>query len=41
VTAHVETGDAEAANAFYVSLGFTEEYRAHTWRREWDERGAG
>ncbi len=40
VTAHVETGDAEAANAFYVSLGFTEEYRAHTWRREWDERGA-
>jgi predicted N-acetyltransferase YhbS len=35
-TAHVETGDAEAANAFYGSLGFTEEYRAHTWRREWD-----
>ena len=34
-TVHVETGDAEAANAFYASCGYTEEYRAHTWRREW------
>jgi mycothiol synthase len=32
-TVDVETGDAEAANAFYRSLGFTEEYRGHTWRR--------
>lgn len=28
---------AEAANAFGASCGFTEEYRAHTWRREWDD----
>jgi GNAT superfamily N-acetyltransferase len=38
-TADVETGDAEAANAFYASCGFTEEYRAHTWRREWPAAG--
>ena len=39
VTADVETGDAEAANAFYATCGFTEEYRAHTWRREWPDGG--
>ena len=35
VTVDVETGDAEAANAFYASCGFTEEYRGHAWRRSW------
>ena len=39
VTVDVETGDAEAANAFYASCGFTEEYRAHTWRRTWPADG--
>ena len=38
-TVDVETGDAEAANAFYAGSGFTEEYRAHTWRRTWDGVG--
>jgi GNAT superfamily N-acetyltransferase len=38
LTVDVETGDAEAANAFYASCGFTEEYRAHTWRRQWPAR---
>ena len=33
-TAAVDTGDAEEANAFYRSLGFAHEYRAHAWRRD-------
>lgn len=36
VTAAVDTGDAEEANAFYRSLGFAAEYRAHAWRRDLD-----
>jgi mycothiol synthase len=31
--AHVETGDMEPANALYDSVGFTEAYRGHDWRR--------
>ena len=31
-TCSVETGDMEPANALYRSIGFTEEYRGHTWR---------
>jgi ribosomal protein S18 acetylase RimI-like enzyme len=34
VTAAVDTGDMEAANAFYRSLGFHEEHRGHDWRLE-------
>jgi mycothiol synthase len=33
-TCSVETGDMEPANALYRSIGFTEEYRGHSWRRE-------
>jgi mycothiol synthase len=33
-TCSVETGDMEPANALYRAVGFTEEYRGHTWR--WD-----
>jgi mycothiol synthase len=29
--ATVDTGDAEAANAFYDAMGFTEAYRGHYW----------
>jgi ribosomal protein S18 acetylase RimI-like enzyme len=32
-TCHVETGDMAPANALYRSIGFTEEYRGHDWRR--------
>lgn len=34
VTAAVDTGDMAPANAFYRSLGFAEEFRAHAWRRD-------
>lgn len=33
VHAHVETGDMEPANALYDSVGFTEAYRGHYWRK--------
>jgi ribosomal protein S18 acetylase RimI-like enzyme len=33
-TCDVETGDMVPANALYRSIGFSEEYRGHTWRRE-------
>ena len=33
-TCSVETGDMEPANALYRSIGFTEEYRGHTWRAD-------
>jgi ribosomal protein S18 acetylase RimI-like enzyme len=33
-TCSVETGDMEPANALYRSIGFTEEYRGHTWRMD-------
>lgn len=33
-TCDVETGDMVPANALYRSLGFTEEYRGHRWRRD-------
>jgi mycothiol synthase len=36
VTATVDTGDMEVANAFYRSLGFHEEHRGHDWRLEPD-----
>jgi ribosomal protein S18 acetylase RimI-like enzyme len=29
----VDTGDMEAANALYRTLGFTEEYRGHVWQK--------
>jgi ribosomal protein S18 acetylase RimI-like enzyme len=32
-TCSVETGDLAPANALYRAVGFTEEYRGHTWRR--------
>ncbi len=32
ITCSVETGDMEPANALYRAIGFTEEYRGHTWR---------
>jgi ribosomal protein S18 acetylase RimI-like enzyme len=35
VDATVDTGDAVAANAFYTAMGFTEAYRGHVWRKEW------
>ena len=35
VDAVVETGSGAAANALYAGLGFTESYRATTWRRVW------
>jgi GNAT superfamily N-acetyltransferase len=35
VDATVDTGDMVAANALYDSLGFTEAYRAYTWRKEY------
>lgn len=31
----VETGDMIPANALYDSLGFTEAYKAHAWRKTW------
>ena len=34
VTASVDTGDMEPANALYRAIGFTESYRGHTWRRD-------
>ncbi len=34
-TATVGTGDMIPANALYDSLGFTEAYRAFTWRKVW------
>lgn len=30
---YVDTGTAEAANALYESIGFTEAYKGYTWRR--------
>lgn len=33
-TCDVETGDMVPANALYRSIGFSEEYRGHLWRRE-------
>jgi mycothiol synthase len=33
-TCDVETGDMAPANALYRSLGFTEEYRGHRWRKD-------
>ncbi|HYO42975.1 MAG TPA: GNAT family N-acetyltransferase [Candidatus Limnocylindrales bacterium] len=33
-TCDVETGDMVAANALYRSIGFTEEYRGHRWRKD-------
>lgn len=39
VTAAVDTGDSEEANAFYRSLGFAEEHRAHAWRRDLGSAG--
>ena len=39
-TCSVETGDMEPANALYRSIGFTEEYRGHTWRRDLGEARA-
>lgn len=35
ISASVETGDMEPANALYAGIGFTETHRAHAWRREW------
>ncbi len=32
-TVYVETGDMEAANALYESVGFTEVYRGYYWRK--------
>ena len=29
----VETGDMEAANALYASLGFTEAHRGYVWKK--------
>jgi mycothiol synthase len=34
LTAYVETGDMGPANALYRAVGFSEEYRGHTWQRE-------
>jgi mycothiol synthase len=34
-TCSVETGDMEPANALYRAIGFTEEYRGHSWRPEY------
>jgi mycothiol synthase len=31
----VSTGDADAANALYDSLGFTEYYKAYAWKKVW------
>ncbi len=31
----VSTGDADAANALYDSIGFTEYYQAYAWRKIW------
>lgn len=31
----VGTGDGVPANALYDSLGFSEAYKAHAWRKEW------
>jgi GNAT superfamily N-acetyltransferase len=31
----VSTGDADAANALYDSIGFTEYYKAYAWRKVW------
>ena len=31
----VGTGDMEAANGLYTSMGFTEAYRNWIWRKEW------
>jgi ribosomal protein S18 acetylase RimI-like enzyme len=33
-TCDVETGDMIPANALYRSIGFTEEYRGHQWRKD-------
>jgi ribosomal protein S18 acetylase RimI-like enzyme len=33
-TCDVETGDVVPANALYRSIGFTEEYRGHAWRKD-------
>ncbi len=35
VEAIVGTGDMEAANGLYTSMGFTEAYRNWIWRKEW------
>jgi len=34
-TASLDTGDGEAANAFYAASGFTEAVHFHSWRRTW------
>jgi mycothiol synthase len=31
----VSTGDADAANALYDSIGFTEYYKAYAWKKVW------
>ncbi len=33
--ATVDTGDAEAANAFYTAMGFTEAYKGFIWEKTW------
>jgi GNAT superfamily N-acetyltransferase len=33
LTAHVDTGDREPANALYDAMGFSEAYRGHYWRK--------
>ena len=33
VDATVDTGDMEAANALYTSIGFTEAYKGYSWRK--------
>jgi predicted N-acetyltransferase YhbS len=35
ISACVETGDAEAANGLYRSIGFATEYRGHWWVKRW------
>ncbi len=32
---YVDTGDDEAANALYESVGFTEAYHGNVWRKIW------
>jgi ribosomal protein S18 acetylase RimI-like enzyme len=32
----VSTGDADAANALYDSIGFSEYYKAYTWKKIWE-----
>ena len=37
----VETGDMVPANALYRSIGFSEEYRGHQWRKDLGPAGPG